>query len=63
MVTAARGGKHQLGTFALEQAPTELLLQQLNLTADSALGDVQLLSGAAEILMPGSGIEDPNGVQ
>ena len=50
-------GDDQALALAVEQLEAELLLQRLDLVADRALRDEQLLGGAREALVPRGGLE------
>lgn len=48
---------------AVEQAQAEARLQCLDLVADGALGDAELLGGAREALVPRGGLEGLQRIQ
>src|SRR5262245_32032106 len=56
-VLAAGFGDHQPLAFAIEELDAEFGLQRLDLMADRALGNTQLLRGAREALVPRGSLE------
>ena len=62
-VVAAGFGEHEALALAIEQLDAELGLERLDLVADRALGDEQLLGRAGEALVPRRGLEGLQGVQ
>ena len=56
-------GDDQTIVLALEELKRKLDLERLDLVADGALRQAQLLSGAREALVPGRGVERPQRVQ
>ena len=59
----ARAVQHHAAPAAVEQPEADLLLQQRDLLADGAGGEVQFVGGLAKVLAPRHGAEGRQGVQ
>src|SRR5262249_30033764 len=62
-IVAPGGRELQALALAIEQPQSKRRLQRLDLLADRALGDVQLLRRASEALVASRGLERPKGME